>query len=67
VTSKLISATDMPAAINQLYLALLGRAPTPEEIADVQQYLSQAPDQKAALAQELVWGILTSAEFRFNH
>lgn len=67
VTSKLIAATDLPAAIDHLYLALLGRTPTAEEIADVQQYLSQAPDQKAALAQELVWGILTSAEFRFNH
>lgn len=67
VTSKFINSMNLPEATSQLYLALLGRAPTDEELADVQQYMSQAPDQKAALAQELVWGILTSAEFRFNH
>jgi hypothetical protein len=67
VTSKFISSTNVPEATTHLYLALLGRVPSDEEMADVQQYMSQAPDQKAALAQELVWGILTSAEFRFNH
>lgn len=67
VASKFINATEINEATNNLYLALLGRTPTAEEISDVQQYMNQAPDQKAALAQELVWGILSSAEFRFNH
>lgn len=67
ITSKFINSTDLSDATTQLYLALLGRTPSAEELADVQQYMSQAPDQKGALAQELVWGILTSAEFRFNH
>jgi uncharacterized protein YnzC (UPF0291/DUF896 family) len=67
ITSKFANSTNMPEATTQLYLALLGRVPSEEEMADVQQYMSQAPDQKVALAQELVWGILTSAEFRFNH
>jgi hypothetical protein len=55
VTSKFINATDIQEATHQLYLALLGRSPTAEEMSDVQQYMSQAPDQKAVLAQELVW------------
>jgi hypothetical protein len=41
--------------------------PDETEIADVAQYLAAKPEQKAATVQELVWGLLTSAEFRFNH
>lgn len=67
VTSKFIQSQNLEEATAKLYMALLGRSPTAEEVADVVKYINQAPDQKGALAQELVWGILTSAEFRFNH
>ena len=67
VTSKFIQSQNLEEATAKLYMTLLGRSPTAEEVADVVKYINQAPDQKGALAQELVWGILTSAEFRFNH
>jgi hypothetical protein len=40
--------------------------PTPEEAADVAAFLAARPDRSKA-AMELVWGLISSAEFRFNH
>ena len=55
------------AAAEDLYLTILNRFPDEAEVADVTQYLTAHPEQKAATVQELVWSLLTSAEFRFNH
>jgi hypothetical protein len=41
--------------------------PSDEEKADVVTYLASRPADKSAAAQELVWALLNSAEFRFNH
>jgi len=67
VSQQFLGTTDLPVAINKLYLAVLGRSATAEEVADVTAYVNQAPDQKGLLIQEVVWGLLSSAEFRFNH
>ncbi|MEZ6116771.1 MAG: DUF1549 domain-containing protein [Pirellulaceae bacterium] len=50
-----------------LYLSVLSREPTSEEAAQVQQYLDQRSAQRHVAVAELVWGLLTSLEFRFNH
>jgi hypothetical protein len=52
-------------AAEELYLGILTRMPSEEEVAEVSAFLSQRPDRSKA-AQELVWGLLSSAEFRFN-
>jgi hypothetical protein len=39
--------------------------PTEQESADVAAFLAARPD-RAKAAQELVWGLISSAEFRFN-
>ena len=67
VTSRVANATDPQQGIEELYLAVLSRMPTAEEVADATSYLASRPDAKPAAAQELVWGLLTSVEFRFNH
>ena len=46
---------------------MLTRLPTGDESAEVVKYLSDHGQDKNAAAQELVWGLLNSAEFRFNH
>ena len=52
----------------ELYLSVLCRLPSEEEAAVVAQYVSDRPDDKReAAARDLVWGLLTAAEFRFNH
>lgn len=65
-TERVIKASDPNLAAEELYLGILTRMPTPEETADVTAYLASRPDRSKA-AMELVWGLISSAEFRFNH
>ncbi|MSR56192.1 MAG: DUF1549 domain-containing protein [Planctomycetaceae bacterium] len=57
-----------PAIADELYLSTLTRLPTAEDVQDVQNYLAgQTGDPRTACMQELIWAIVTSSEFRFNH
>lgn len=67
VTDRIIKQTDPRAAADELYLTVLTRSPTEEETTEVVNYLTSRAADKAAAAQELVWGLINSAEFRFNH
>jgi hypothetical protein len=51
---------------DELFVSVLTRLPTDEERADVAAALTGAKDRPAALG-ELVWALVASAEFRFNH
>lgn len=66
VAQRVAVEPDMAKAAEDLYLTVLSRMPTAEEAADVQARLAEAKE-KPAVVQELVWGLMTSAEFRFNH
>ncbi len=63
----MIGEKDARKAAEDLYLTVLSRPPTAEESADVARLLAVPDAEKRAVVQELVWGLLTSAEFRFNH
>ena len=63
---RIIKATDPRVAAEELYLGVLTRMPTEDEVNEVTAFLAARPDRSRA-AQELVWGLLSSAEFRFNH
>jgi hypothetical protein len=67
VTERIVKQEDARAAADELYLSLFTRMPTDAERADVANYLKDRAKDKAAAAQELVWALLNSAEFRFNH
>jgi hypothetical protein len=67
VTERVIKRENPREAAEELYLAVLTRPPTESEAVDVVQYLNRRAADKAAAAQELVWALLNSAEFRFNH
>ena len=56
---------DAKVAAEELYLGILTRMPTEQESAEVASFLAARPD-RAKAAQELVWGLISSAEFRFN-
>ena len=64
-TERITKATDSKLAAEELYLGVLTRMPTDQEIAEVTTFLNARPDKNKA-AQELVWGLISSAEFRFN-
>jgi Protein of unknown function (DUF1549)/Protein of unknown function (DUF1553) len=65
VTAKVIAAVTPAEAATALYRGVVCRDPAVAEISAVEQYLAQQPDQRARLAQELVWSLMASAEFRF--
>jgi predicted nucleic acid-binding Zn-ribbon protein len=67
VTENIAKQNDPAVAAEQLYLTVLTRMPTDSERADVANYLKDRAKDKAVAAQELVWALLNSAEFRFNH
>jgi hypothetical protein len=67
VSERMVQEKDPRKAAEDLFLTILSRPPTAEEAADVARVLSEQAGAKAAAVQELVWGLLTSAEFRFNH
>lgn len=67
VTERLVKQTDSLLAAEELYLGILTRMPSEEEITEVTNYLSSRAADRNVAAQELVWAVLNSAEFRFNH
>jgi hypothetical protein len=67
VSERIVKQTELRAAAEELYLALLTRLPNEEEISQVLGYLTNRAADKNVAAQELVWSLLNSAEFRFNH
>lgn len=67
VTERITKQEDPRIAAEELYLGLFTRMPTDEERADVANYLKDRAKDKGAASQELVWALLNSAEFRFNH
>jgi Protein of unknown function (DUF1549)/Protein of unknown function (DUF1553) len=67
VSQRMVAENDPSKAAEDLYLTVLSRPPTADESADVARMFSVPAKDKPAVVQELVWGLLTSAEFRFNH
>jgi hypothetical protein len=59
---------SQPAAFaDELYLSILNRPPTPDEVADVAVWLAHHNGPTPAAAGDLAWALLASVEFRFNH
>lgn len=67
VTERVAKQADARAAAEDLFLSVFTRMPTDEERTDIEKYLTGRTKDKPAASQELVWALLNSAEFRFNH
>jgi hypothetical protein len=52
--------------IEELYLVTLCRSPRPEEVSKANGWIASAKDQREGL-QDLLWTLLNSREFLFNH
>jgi hypothetical protein len=65
--ARLIAAKVAPqAAVDELYLATFARSPTALERARAVGHLTACPDQRRGL-EDLLWALLNSREFQFNH
>ena len=47
--------------------AILSRPSRPDEVQALTDYWRRRADRDPAGCQQIVWALLTSAEFRFNH
>jgi hypothetical protein len=56
-----------PPRIRELYLRSVSRPPTESEQTVALEYLMQRSDRLREAFEDLVWGILNSKEFLFNH
>jgi hypothetical protein len=64
---KLASSQLTPAQMAEdVWLAAYSRTPTTDEQAYVENYLNTATDKKVAL-EDVMWSVLNSKEFVFNH
>jgi len=59
------SSTDRQL-VEELYLAALGRPPDPKELDSAETYLAKGMN-RAERAQDLLWALLNSNAFLFNH
>ena len=60
------SAMNAREVVEELYLAALSRRPTSDELAKLTGFVSKANDRRAAV-EDVVWGLVNSKEFLFNH
>lgn len=67
LAQRLTSITDAKAFAEELYLATLTRRPTDIEIQEAAQFLAARPTERPQAIRDLIWSLLTSVEFRFNH
>lgn len=65
LAQQLVQEADVKALAASAYLQLLSRRPTNEETQVVEEFMARFGDQKSVAVHELLWGLLTSAEFRF--
>lgn len=67
LTDELAKLESDEQRVNHAMRVVLGRSPTEEELTVLVGYLAQRSDRTEAACQQLVWALLTSSEFRFNH
>jgi hypothetical protein len=63
---RLMKIGDADEAAEELFVSVLARLPTADERQDVAAALTGAVDRPTALT-EVIWALIASAEFRFNH
>ncbi len=65
---SLIQAGGRPRdPIDRVYLAVLSRYPTDDELKTVAAYFQSVPGNKWPAAVDLVWALINSAEFLYRH
>jgi len=58
---------DDAAAVEEIYLSVLSRLPTPDEKQDATKYLAERSTKRVDALGKLAWSLLASTEFCVNH
>jgi hypothetical protein len=67
LTDRLAKMAEPAQVADELYLSVLTRRAQPDEVAAVAAFWQASQANRPAAARDLVWSLLTSTEFRFNH
>ncbi|MGV3772535.1 MAG: DUF1549 domain-containing protein [Verrucomicrobiales bacterium] len=60
---QLLNITDDSAKVEEAFRASLGRKPDAEEMAAAKEFLQSRSENKPAAVRDLLWALMTSAEF----
>ncbi|HEY2909206.1 MAG TPA: DUF1549 and DUF1553 domain-containing protein, partial [Gemmataceae bacterium] len=66
VATLVKAKTAIPAMVEELYLTAFSRRPTAPERNRTQEYIESASDKQRAV-EDVLWALLNSKEFMFNH
>jgi hypothetical protein len=67
LVGKLAKLTDGAEVARTVYLTVLSRPPSDEEAATIAKHLATPGVAREELCRDVVWALLSGAEFRFNH
>lgn len=67
LADRLVKIESPQELADELYLSTLTRFPTDEERHEVAEHLKDRTGDRAVAIGEVVWALLSSNEFRFNH
>jgi hypothetical protein len=67
LVAELAALPSNELVIQRAMLSVLSRPATDEERRELSAWLSAQPGDRHAACAQLVWALLASAEFRFNH
>ena len=67
LVGRLVRIADCRQQIDLAVRNVLSRAPDDDEVALLDAYLTERADRPAEGCRQLIWSLLTSSEFRFNH
>jgi hypothetical protein len=67
VTRLAKSSMNSEEIVEELYLAAFSRKPTSEELAVASKAIALAGDKRRDAIEDVLWAMLNSAEFVFNH
>lgn len=67
LAERLLRAADAKALAEELYLSVLSRPAEPDEVTAVEMYLQGREADRPAAIREIIWALVASVEFRFNH
>lgn len=64
---RITQLKDQDKLVEELYLSVLTRRPTPQELEETAKYLQRFSEHRNSALHNLAWSLLASAEFRGNH
>jgi hypothetical protein len=67
VLTQLLTRDDNQTIVRTTFEATFGRQPDEDELIACTEFLSERTEHRHAAVSQLIWALLTSAEFRFNH